>query len=251
MEALVRAHERIDDLELNGLSVIQNPSAFCFGMDAVLLADFMQVRPGETIVDMGTGTGILPILLSQKQETTKFHAIELQEEMADMAERTMRLNRLEQRIQVHHVDMRHAHTLLGREVADAVVCNPPYGKRGGTLPSETKSHLLARHETDMSIAEVVAACAAVMKNHGRLAMVFPAARMLELCDALREKRVEPKRVRLVYAKADRAPYLVLIEAMKNAKPALKWLPPLIVYHEDGTETAELKRIYHKDQEGLI
>ena len=245
MEELVQPHERLDDLELEGLRIIQNPAAFRFGMDAVLLADFATVRLRETVIDMGTGTGILPVLLSWRHKTAMFHAFEIQPDMADMAARTMRVNALEERVRVYAADMREARQILGREVADVVVCNPPYGKQGSAMPSEAHALLLARHETDMGIEDVVAACAEVLKNHGRLSMVFPAPRMLELCDALRKKRLEPKRVRLVYGKASKAPYLVLMEAMKNARPELKWLPPLIVYNEDGSETEELRRIYHR------
>lgn len=246
MNELVKDHERVDDLQRNGLLIIQNPAAFRFGMDAVLLADFASIRPGDQVADMGTGTGILPVLLSQKDASARFHAFEIQEDMAEMAGRTMRLNGLEQRITVYAMDMRKAAEAIGVESMDAVVCNPPYGKEGSALPSETRALHLARHESGISLGEIVEACARVLRNHGRLSMVFPAARMLELCDALRSKRLEPKRIRMVCAKADRAPYLVLVEAMKNARPALAWLAPLVVYHPDGSETQELKRIYHKD-----
>lgn len=245
MDEFLHPGERIDDLQYNGLKVIQNPAGFCFGMDAVLLADFTTVRPRECVVDMGTGTGILPVLLSQKQETARFHAFEIQRDMAAMAARTMALNGLEDRIAVHGTDMRQAAQVLGHGKADAVVCNPPYGKQGSALPSEAPSIMLARHETDCPLCEVVAAGAAVLRNLGRLSMVLPTPRMLELCDAMRQCRIEPKRARLVCAKLSREPYLVLLEGMKNAKPSLKWLPPLVVYHEDGRETEELQRIYHK------
>lgn len=246
MNALIRPQERMDDLERNGLKIIQNPSMFCFGMDAILLADFAEIKPRDMVADMGTGTGILPVLMSQKEETAKFHAFEIQPEMAEMARRTMLLNGLEERVRVHAMDMRDASTFLGYESMDVVVCNPPYGKQGSALVSTQQPLLLARHETDFQLRDVVASCAAIVKNRGRLFMVLPAPRMLELCDALREKRLEPKRVRLVCAKPDREPYLVLMEAIKNAKPSLKWLPPLMVYHQDGTETEELKRIYHRE-----
>jgi len=245
MNELLKPHERIDDLQHNGLRIIQDPGAFRFGMDAVLLADFTRVRPHEHLADMGTGTGILALLLSQKQSDCRIEAFEIQESMADMAGRSVLLNGLESRIRVHAADMRKAHEILGREMLHAVVCNPPYGKRGGTLTSETEGVSLARHEADCTIEDITAACAAVLKNHGRLSMVFPAQRMLELCDAMRKSRLEPKRIRMVCAHADDPPYLVMIEAMKNAKPSLLWMPPLIVYHRDGTETDEIARIYHR------
>ena len=244
-EVIVHPHERIDDLERNGLRMIQDPRAFRFGMDAVLLADFAAVKPRENIVDLGTGTGILPVLLSQKQETACFHAFELQANMADMATRTMRLNGLEERIFVHAADMREAPTMIGHAKADAVVCNPPYGKQGNTLLSAELPYALARHEASITIQEIAGVTAALLRNRGRLSMVFPAPRMLELCDALRAVRLEPKRIRMICAKVDRAPYLCLVEAMKNVKPALHWLPPLVVYHADGTESEEIKRIYHR------
>lgn len=245
MDEILKSNERIDDLQYNGLKIIQHPDAFRFGMDAVLLADFVRLKPREQVADMGTGTGILPLLLSQKQESCTFNAFEIQPEMADMASRSIKLNELENRIKVFHADMRDAWKHVGREKMHAVVCNPPYGKRGGTLTNDAEGVLLARHETDCTIENVAAACSAVLRNSGRLSIVFPAQRMLELCDALRKARLEPKRIRMVCAHADKAPYLVMIEAMKNARPQLLWMPPLIVYHADGTPTDEIKRIYHQ------
>lgn len=241
----LKPNERLDDLQRNGLQIIQNPSAFRFGMDAVLLADFTRLRPRERVGDMGTGTGILPLLLSQKEETCRFEAFEIQPEMADMAARSVRLNRLEERITVHAADMRDAWKIAGRQSMHAVICNPPYGKKGGTLTNDAQTVQLARHETDCTIDDVCAACAAVLRNMGRLSMVFPAQRMLELLDAMRNHRLEPKRIRMVCAHVDKPPYLVMVEAMKNAKPQLLWMPPLVVYHADGSETDEIKRIYHQ------
>lgn len=246
MNELVKPNERIDDLQRNGLRIIQNPEAFRFGMDAVLLADFMRLRPRERVADMGTGTGILALLLSQKDTSCHFDAFEIQPDMADMASRSVALNGLQERIQVHECDMRTAWQIVGREKMHAVICNPPYGKRGGTLTSETKSVSVARHEGNCTIEDVASACAAVLRNGGRLCIVFPAQRMLELCDALRKYRMEPKRIRMVCAHADKPPYLVMVEAMKNAKPQLLWMPPLIVYNADGTETDEIRRIYHHE-----
>ena len=237
--------ERIDDLQRNGLRIIQNENGFRFGMDAVLLSDFTSVRPHERIADLGTGTGIIPLLLSQKREDATIEAIEIQPEVADMARRSVRMNGLDSRIHVHAMDMRQAAQALGYESMHAVTCNPPYGKAGGTLTNETESIRVSRHETDITIEEIVQSCSALLKNMGRLTMVFPAQRMLELCDAMRRFRLEPKRIRMVCAKAEKPPYLLMIEAMKNAKPALLWHPPLIVYHPDGSETEEIQRIYHK------
>lgn len=237
--------ERIDDLQRNGLRILQNENGFRFGMDAVLLSDFTSVRPRERIADMGTGTGIIPLLLSQKRSDASFEGVEIQPEMAQMASRSVKMNGLEDRIRIHRMDMRNAKDLFGYQSMDAVTCNPPYGKAGSALTSELESVRVSRHETDITIEEIVQACSALLKNMGRLTMVFPAQRMLELCDAMRMHRLEPKRIRMVCSKAEKPPYLMLVEAMKNAKPALLWHPPLIVYHPDGSETEEIQRIYHK------
>jgi len=241
----LKPNERIDDLQRNGLRIIQNTEAFRFGMDAVLLADFARLRPRERVADMGTGTGILPLLLSQKNESCSFDAFEIQPDMAEMAARSVQLNALDDRIRVHAGDMRSAWKIVGREKMHAVVCNPPYGKKGSTLTSETETVSVARHETDCTIEDVAASCSAVLRNHGRLYIVFPAQRLLELVDALRKFRLEPKVIRMVCAHVDKPPYLVMLEAMKNAKPHLLWMPPLVVYHADGRETDEIKRIYHE------
>jgi len=247
MNEILLPGERMDDLQRNGLFIIQNESGFRFGMDAVLLSDFARVRPREHIVDMGTGTGILPILMSIQREDTRFDAFEIQPQMADMASRSVQYNHLEHRIRIHAVDMRQAAKVIGYECADLVTCNPPYGKRGATLKNPNESVQIARHEDELTIDSWVESCAAVLRNQGRLCMVFPAQRMLELMDAYRHFRIEPKRIRLVCAKVDRAPYLVMLEGMKNAKPALLWMPPLVVYDEQGNETPEMDRIYHKGE----
>lgn len=245
MSVELKPDERVDDLQLNGLRIIQWDGGFRFGMDAVLLSDFARLKPRERVADMGSGTGILPLLMSQKRQDCTFYAFELQPRMAEMAERSVRLNGLENRITVYAEDMRRAAELLGCESMDAAVCNPPYYKQNSALLSQTEAQRLSRHEEDITLKEIVAACARVLRNQGRLSMIYPAPRLLELCDALRECRLEPKRLRMVCAKADKPPYVAMIEAVKNAKPALLWLPPLIVYDAHGKEMPEIDRIYHR------
>ena len=245
MEQKLLPGERIDDLQWKDLHIIQSEKGFRFGMDAVLLSDFARVRPREHVVDMGTGTGILPILMSGQREDAVFTAFEIQPDMADMAARSAALNGLSERVRIVNADMRTAAMHIGYGSAHLVTCNPPYGKQGSTLKNSTESVTIARHEEESTIEEWAASSAAVLRNMGRLCMVFPAQRLLELTDAYRKARIEPKRIRMVYAKVDRAPYLVLLEGMKNAKPGLLWMPPLVVYEPDGTETEEIVRIYHR------
>ncbi len=235
--------EQWDDLQNNGMQILQKIKGFRFGMDAVLLANFTRVKPHETVADLGTGSGILPLLLSQKEITAVFHAFEWQPDIADMADRSVQYNQLENRITVHCRDLREAAQVLGKASLQVVVCNPPYGKKDTIIPSQTENKRLSKHETDCEIADILYASSAILKNQGRIYLVFPSHRMLELFDAMRRNHLEPKRLRMVCGKASKAPYLLLVEGIKNAKPMLHWQPPLIVYHEDGSETEELRAIY--------
>lgn len=239
----LREGERLDDLQNHGLHILQRKAGFRFGMDAVLLAHFTRLRPRDRVADFGTGTGILPMLMSQSEPSATFDALEILPEMADMAERSVRLNGLTERIRVRCADLRNAPALLGYESMDGVVCNPPYAKSGAAIPSTDLGLASARHETQCTLSEVLRAAAAVLRNRGKLWMCLPAPRALELMDAMRAERLQPKRLRMVCAKASKAPYLLLLEAVKNASPALHWLPPLIVYREDGAETDELRALY--------
>lgn len=244
-EMLVKTGERMDDLQRNGLRILQNPERFCFGMDAVLLANFCHLRLRDRVADFGTGTGILPLLMSQNEPTASFEAIELQPDMADMAYRSVLLNQLENRIAVHCRDLRETPEMLGKGSMDVVVCNPPYGKQGSTLHNPNMEKSLACHEEDIRLSEILKAAEELLKYHGRLYMVFPANRMVDLLESLRVHHLEPKRIRMVVAKLSKPPYILLIEASKQANPFLLWEPPLVVYDENGRETPEMDRIYHR------
>ena len=245
-EQLIHPGERLDDLQRGGLRILQRPGGFCFGTDAVLLADFARIRPGEHAADMGTGTGVLPLLLSARAPGTTFDAFELQPEMADMARRSVRLNDLESRICVHQADCREAASRIGHGSCRLVVTNPPYTARGAGLVSPADARALARSDSDCPLPEWIAACARVLQNGGRLCCVFPAPRLLELCDAMRAAGVEPKRVRFVAAGVTRAPKLVLAEGVRGGRPALEVLPLLVTHDERGGFTPEMRRIYGEE-----
>lgn len=235
--------ESWDDLQNNGMKILQKQQGFRFGMDSVLLANFTRIKPRETVADLGSGSAVLPILLSQKEKTAYFHAFEWQTDVADMANRSVRYNHLEDRIFVYCEDLRNADKIIGKASMNVAVCNPPYGKKDTILLSPNGNKRLSKHETTCELTEILESCESLLKNMGRLYMVFPSHRMLELFDCMREHHLEPKRLRMVCGKAGKAPYLLLTESIKNAKPMLHWLPPLIVHHEDGTETDEVKQIY--------
>lgn len=236
--------ERVDDLQLQQLSIIQKKSGFRFGMDAVLLADFARVEPRDRAADFGTGTGILPLLVTGRGRGLHFDAFEVQADMADMARRSVQLNGLENRISIHPLPVEQADSIVTPGSLDVIVCNPPYGLPGTTLlnPSDTLS--LARHQSSNGLAPWFRMAYRLLKGKGRFAMIYPAPRMLEAMQALSVARLEPKRVRLIYPSAHKPANLVLIEAMKDAKPMLHHMPPLIVYEHDGRMTEELLRIYH-------
>ena len=240
---LIRERERLDDLQRGGLRILQRPNGFRFGTDAVLLADFAGVKKGEHVADMGTGTGVLPLLLSARAEGPTFDAFEIQADVADMAARSVRINGLEQRIRVHHADCREAAGVIGHECCQLVVSNPPYTRGGAGLVSPEATRAISRSDSDCSLEEWILACGRVLKNGGRLCCVFPAPRFLELCDAMRAARIEPKRVRFVVARENAAPKLVLTEGLKGGRPGLHVQPMLITHDESGGFTQEMRRIY--------
>ena len=236
-------NERIDDLQRGGLRVIQRADAFRFGTDAVLLADFAAPRRHDRVCDLGTGTGIIPLLLYARENTISADAVEIQPDMADMAARSMAMNGLNEKIRVLPGDLRSIRTLLPHARYDLVTCNPPYGKAGGTLLNPDASKRLARHEESCAIEDVACAAAWLLQNGGRLCCVFPAARMIELSDAMRKYRMAPKRNRMVHSPVEKAAHLCLMEGMLDARPGLIIEPPLVIYDENNAYTPELRRIY--------
>ena len=241
---ILRPDERLDDLQLAGMRILQKRDGFRFGMDAVLLADFVQADGRAHVADFGTGTGILPLLLHGRGKGIAFDALELQQDMADMAWRTVALNGLEECIRVHHLPVERATEVIEPGSLDVIVCNPPYGAPGTTQRNPSEALRLARHQPSEGLTAWFRMGYRLLRGKGRFAMVYPAPRMLEAMNALQSAHLTPKRFRLVYPRADRPANLVLIEGMKDAKPLLQPEPPLIVYNPDGEMTEELRRIYH-------
>ena len=239
---LVKCGERVDDLQ-NGYFVIQDPKKFCFGMDAVLLSGFARVKKGETALDMGTGTGIIPILLSQRTEGKHFTGLEIQAECAEMADRSVKYNCLEDRIQIVEGDIKEAAGIFGAASFDVVTCNPPYmiGQHGLTNPHMPKA--IARHEILCTFDDVASQAARVLKDRGRFYLVHRPFRLVELMAALTKYKLEPKRMQLVYPYIDKEPNMVLIEGLRGGKSRVTVEKPLIVYKEQGVYTDEIYDIY--------
>lgn len=244
VRALIRPGERLDDLLREGMMILQRPGGFRFGMDSVLLASFAAERAGGVrAADLGTGSGILPLLICARQPGVTFDAVELQPDVADMASRSVALCRMESRVAVHAMDLRDAPGRLGHGRYQLVVSNPPYGRAGGGVKNSSAERRAARHEGEAGIAEVCGSAAALLQNGGRFVLIFPAPRLLELLDAMRAKAIEPKRVRMVHPRLDKAPNLALVEGVRNGRPMLHFLPPLIVRDQNGRETDDLRSMY--------
>lgn len=240
---LVREGERLDDLQIKGYEIIQSPGRFCFGMDAVLLSSYANVRKNERALDLGTGTGILPILLEAKNEGLHYTGLEIQEESADMARRSVRYNGLEEKIDIITGDIREASGIFGPASFQVVTVNPPYmiGEHG--LKNENEALYIARHEALCTLEDVLKESARLLPPRGRFYMVHRPFRLPEILSKMSAYRIEPKRMRLVYPRVDREPNMVLIEGLRGGNPRMQAEPPLIVYEKDGSYTDELRRIY--------
>lgn len=237
--------ERLDDLQFAGLKILQKTAGFRFGMDAVLLSDFVRAEAQDTVADFGTGTGILPLLMWGRGKGQRFEAFEIQREMADMARRSVALNGLSARIRVHEASVEEAPSLLSSGSVDVIVCNPPYGMPGATLHNPGLSKDLARHQDPRGLKPWFTAAYRLLRGRGRMALIYPAPMMLSLMNDLSRAALIPKRFRMIYPRVDKPANLVLVEAVKDARPTLQPEPPLIVYEQDGTMTPELRKIYHQ------
>jgi len=243
MTIKLKEGERLDDLHRNGYQIIQNSHKFCFGMDAVLLSGFAKVKAGERVLDLGTGTGIIPILLRGKTDGRDFTGLEIQEESADMARRSVAYNHLEDSVRIVTGDIKEAAALFGAASFDVVTCNPPYmtGSHGLVNPEMPKA--IARHEILCTLEDVVRETAKVLRPGGRFYMVHRPFRLAEIFSILVKYRLEPKRMRLVYPYVDKEPNMVLIEALHGGRPRITVESPLIVYREPGVYTDEIYKIY--------
>ena len=239
----LKQDERLDDLERNGYKIIQNPNKFCFGMDAVLLSGFAKVKKGETVLDMGTGTGIIPILLEAKTDGSHFTGLEIQEESADMARRSVAYNHLEEKIEIVTGDIKTASEVFPKASFDVITSNPPYmtNMHGIQNPHEPKA--IARHEVLCSLEDVIRETALLLKPGGRFYMVHRPFRLVEIFQKLTAYKLEPKRMKLVYPFVDKEPNMVMIEAVRGGKSMIKVEEPLIVYKEPGVYNDVIYDIY--------
>ncbi len=239
----LKEKERLDELQRNGYKIIQNPEKFCFGMDAVLLSGFARAGEGDRVLDLGTGTGIIPILMEAKTRAAHLTGLEIQEESADMAMRSVALNNLQDKIAIVQGDLREAGTLFGAASFDVVTCNPPYMTSNHGLQNPGEPKAIARHEILCTLEDVVSQAAGLLKPGGNFFMVHRPFRLAEIMVLLHEYKLEPKRMQLVYPYVDKEPNMVLIEANRGGRPRITVEKPLIVYKEPGVYMPEIYDIY--------
>ena len=243
MDTNLKSEERLDDLQVNGYEIIQHTGKFCFGMDAVLLANFARVKKNERALDMGTGTGIIPILLTAKTEGESFVGLEIQEESADMARRSVAHNHLEEKVEIVTGDIKEAAEIFGPVSFDVITVNPPYmiGQHGIANPSDAKA--IARHEVLCTLDDILRESAKLLKFKGRFYMVHRPFRLAEILSKMVAVGIEPKRMRMVHPFLDKEPNMVLIEGARGGNSRMTVEPPLIVYKEVGVYNDELLAEY--------
>lgn len=242
----LKENERVDCLQRKGYQIIQDPGKFCFGMDAVLLSDFASVKSGDKVLDVGTGTGIIPILMEARYEDGSYTGLEIQEESAEMARKSVELNRLEDRITIVTGDIKEAEAYFEAASFDVITCNPPYmiGQHGLANPDEPKA--IARHEIKCTLEDIIRQSARLLVPGGKFYMVHRPFRLAEIMTVMSKYKIEPKRMRLVYPFVDKEPNMVLIEGARGGKSRMTVEKPLIVYEKPGVYTREILEIYGEE-----
>ena len=243
VDKYLKPGERIDDLECRGYRIIQNPDIFCFGMDAVLLSDFVSPRKNGQAIDLGTGTGIIPILMEARGKAAHYTGLEIQEYSADMARRSVSINHLEEKIDIVTGDINDVRKLFEPEKFDIVTSNPPYMIKTGGLENENLPKNIARHEILVNLEQLIAATSYLLKMNGKFAIVHKPFRLAEIFSIMHKYKLEPKRMCMVQPYEDKEPNMVLIEAVKGGNSMIKIDPALIVYNKDGSYTADLLKRY--------
>lgn len=240
----LKENERIDDLQCNGLQIIQNKKEFCFGIDAVLLSDFAKkTKMNAKVVDLCTGTGVIAILLTAKSDAAKIWGVEIQEHIAEMATRSVKMNELEEKVEIIHQDLTKLKDQIVSGTIDTVTVNPPYKPKNSGIINEKDTKTIARHEISCTLEDIIKESARLLNTGGNLCMVHKVERMVDIFVLFRKYKLEPKRMRLVYSKKDEPATLVLVEGIKCGKPFLKMEAPIYVYEKENEYTQQIKDIY--------
>jgi tRNA1Val (adenine37-N6)-methyltransferase len=239
----LKEDETLDDLQLGGIYVIQKKEAFRFGVDAVLLANFAKVKRGMRVIDLCTGTGIIPFVLAGKTEAANITGIEIQDEMVEMAKRSTLYNKLENRLEFINGDLKDLNLLKSLPKANVVTVNPPYKLQNSGIINPNDKNAIARHEICCTLEDVIIACRTVLKDNGRMYMVHRPERLADILCTMRKHKIEPKTIRMIHPNTKKPPNIVLVEGQRDGGAFLKWESPLYVYNDEGGYTEELERIY--------
>lgn len=246
MDIELEANERIDDLEFKNLKIIQNKDGFCFGIDSVLLSDFAKnIKKDSMVLDLGTGTGIIPILLCGKTKLKKVTGIELQEEVAKMAKKSIKLNNLEDKFNVINENILNLNKIYENQTFDVIVSNPPYKKKDTGITNENEKKIISRHEISASLEDFIKISKDLLKDKGEFYMVHRPERLVDIFELMRKYKIEPKILKMVYSYKNKEPKLILIKGVKNAKRFLKVESNLYIYEDTGKYTKEILKIYNK------
>lgn len=240
---MIRDDERLDDLQCKGYQLIQKPKGFCFGIDAVLLSHFAKVKKGQKVLDLCTGSGVIPILLEAKTQGEEFYGLELQEEYADMAARSAAFNQIEDKVKIICGDVKNIRDIFPPMSFRVVTVNPPYMTELHGLTNLYEPKTIARHEVALTLEDVIAAAAYVLPVSGNFFMIHKSFRLAEIFKVMKKYHLEPKRMRLVYPYVDKEPTMVLIEGVKGGKERITIEPPCIVYKEPNVYSDEIYQIY--------
>lgn len=246
MEIELKENERIDDLEFKNLKIIQNKDGFCFGIDSVLLADFAKnIKKGANVLDLGTGTGIISILLCGKTDLKNIIGVEVQKEVAEMANRSIKLNNLENKFKVLNDNILNLKNIYDNQSFDVIVTNPPYKKKNTGIINENNKKIISRHEITASLEDFIKISGDLLKDKGELYMVHRPERLVDIFNIMRENKIEPKVLRMVFSNTKKEPKLILIKGVKNAKSFLKIENNLYIYDKNGNHTDDILKIYNK------
>lgn len=246
MEIELKENERIDDLEFKHLKIIQNKDGFCFGIDSVLLADFAKgIKKGAKVLDLGTGTGIISILLCGKTDLSNIVGVEIQREVAEMANKSSKLNNLENKFKVLNENILNLKNIYDKQSFDVIVTNPPYKEKGTGILNENEKKIISRHEITATLEDFIQVASDLLKDNGEFYMVHRPERLVDIFSLMRKNKLEPKILRMVYSNFKREPKLILIKGIKNSKSFLKIEKNLYIYNQDGKYTDDILKIYKK------
>lgn len=246
-EVIIYSDETLDDLLIQGLRIIQKSKGFRFTLDSVLLSHFATLKEGDRVADLGTGTGIIPLILSTRAKKLKIMGVELQPPLAEMAHRSVKLNKLEEKIEIVEGDIRNIHKVIGGGQYTLVTANPPYWSLSEGFPSPAETKALSRHEISCSLEDFVASASKLLNYQGRFALIHRADRLMDIIVLLRRYQLEPRRMRFIHPYLGKQARHVLLEAKKSAPPELKVLPPLVVYEAPGRYSPEILSWYGKEE----